>query len=709
MSNVLTPPELHDKNSRSGFDLSSKVLLTSKFGEILPVKYWETLPGDKFRIKLNSFIRTADMSSVNFTRMRQYYNFYFVPYRLLWRDFPSFIVNRPDTAKQASSINSPQQVSDVVPYISSLDLVEAFKSNTPRNVSFVSDTKSSPSYDINPRTIPDTTYPWFELDSSNASSQIPSRFFNPFGFLRSQGTFKLLQYLGYNSLISYYDGSSSEQIPQFVNAFPLLAYQKIYQDYFRNSQWEKENPSAYNVDYLRSDPHIPISTIFSPSSSFGFQTDEETLLDLRYSNYNKDLYNGVLPSSQFGAKAVVKVTSPDQLKGVQFGLGLSIPDPPANTTGNAVEFLGIKKSTIGSSPSSLYNSLGWGFIGSNNTTNPVLTSLGTTQQPISETIERLNLTFSVLQLRIAEAQQRFSEISATNDANYKAQIEAHFGVKVSSLMSSLCDYLGGIGLDINQNVVQNTNLAESSAVNLGSYGTAGGDKFIDFEAKEHGIIMCVSYAVPQLEYIPFGTSFLPMKLSYTDWAIPEFDNLGLEAVTQDFLINPDSQSADFAVTPIGRANLGTGTFHDLASTDQSPVPLLGYTTRYYDYKTDVDICLGDFHVSFGRTFTIQPNSFNGSLTDWSLRLSPDNYPIMYTASYGRSLKKLQLGDLSNYNIPCRFVPNFPSHWLFKVNPHVVDSIFVPQAGQTVKSDVLRHAVFFDTKVVRNLSRSGLPY
>lgn len=702
MANVLTPPELHDKNSRSGFDLSNKVLFTSKFGEILPVKYWETLPGDKFKIKLNSFIRTADMSSVNFTRMRQYYNFYYVPYRLLWRDFPSFIVNRPDTAKQASSINSPQQVSDVVPYISTSDLINRFNSTVEGNFDIVDGVR----YNVNPRSISDSLYPWFELDSSNISDSNVSKVFNPFGFCRLQGTFKLLQYLGYNSLISYYDGSKTEQIPEYLNAFPILAYQKIYQDYFRNSQWEKENPSTYNVDYLRDDPKIPISSLFNPSKVFTFATDEETMLDLRYCNYNKDLFNGVLPSSQFGAKAIVKVTSPEQLKGVQFGLGISIPDPPENVTGNAAEFLGIKKTTVGSSTNALYNSNGWGFIGSNQTTNRVFTSLGTTQQPISDTINRLQLSFSVLQLRIAEAQQRFAEISATNDANYKAQIEAHFGVKVSSLMSSLCDYIGGIGLDINQNVVQNTNLADSQAVNLGSYGTAGGDKFIEFEAKEHGIIMCVSYAVPQLEYIPFGTNFLPMKLSYTDWAIPEFDSLGLEAVTQETLVNPDSNSSDFFLTPLGKANFA---FDDFTITDESPVPLLGYTTRYYEYKTDYDVCLGDFHYPFGRTYTLNGNSFSGSLHDWSLRLNPDNYPIMYTASYGRSLTKLQLGDLSQFKIPSRFVPNFPSHWLFKVNPHVVDSIFVPQAGQTVKSDVLRHAVFYDTKVVRNLSRSGLPY
>ena len=487
------------------------------------------------------------------------------------------------------------------------------------------------------------------------------------------------------------------------NAFPLLAYQKIYQDYFRNSQWEKENPSTYNVDYLRDNPKIPVTEIIKTSNQTFFSS-EFTFLDLQYANYNKDLFNGVLPSSQFGAKAFVKVTSPETLKGVKFGLGLSLPDPPSNQTGAEAEFLAVKKSAIGDS--ALYTAGSWGFIGSNNNVNYVQTSLGTRQQPISDTIDKLNLSFSVLQLRIAEAQQRFQEISATNDANYKSQIEAHFGVKVSSLMSSLCDYLGGIGLDINQNVVQNTNLADSSAVNLGSYGTAGGDKFIEFEAKEHGIIMCVSYAVPQLEYVPFGTNFLPMKLSYTDWAIPEFDSLGLEAVTQESLINPDSSPADFAVTPLGRANLGTGTFPNSIDT---AVPLLGYTTRYYEYKTDYDVCLGDFHISFGRNYSIQPNSFNGSLSDWSLRLTPDNYPIMYTASYGRSLIQLTLGDLSKYKIPSRFVPNFPSHWLFKVNPHVVDSIFVPQAGQTVKSDVLRHAVFFDTKVVRNLSRSGLPY
>ena len=90
---------------------------------------------------------------------------------------------------------------------------------------------------------------------------------NLFGFSRSDCSYKLLNYLGYGNFIKSapsvgnrwwstslkYETSSlySQAYIQnsVVNIFPLLAYQKIYQDFFRWSQWEKSNPSSYNVDY----------------------------------------------------------------------------------------------------------------------------------------------------------------------------------------------------------------------------------------------------------------------------------------------------------------------------------------------------------------------------------------------------------------------------------------------------------------------------
>ena len=77
---------------------------------------------------------------------------------------------------------------------------------------------------------------------------------------------------------------------QSVNLIPLLAYQKIYYDFFSNSQWEKHKAYSYNVDY------------WSGTSAVSLVTD---MIQLRYANYPKDYFMGMLPSSQYGSVAVL--------------------------------------------------------------------------------------------------------------------------------------------------------------------------------------------------------------------------------------------------------------------------------------------------------------------------------------------------------------------------------------------------------------------
>ena len=106
----------------------------------------------------------------------------------------------------------------------------------------------------------------------NGSSHNPGNskgLFNMFGFSRSDLAWKLLSYLGYGNFVgtvpssgnrwwstSLQNSDSSSNYTQVyiqnnvVNLFPLLTYQKIYQDFFRWSQWENANPSSYNVDYF---------------------------------------------------------------------------------------------------------------------------------------------------------------------------------------------------------------------------------------------------------------------------------------------------------------------------------------------------------------------------------------------------------------------------------------------------------------------------
>ena len=75
---------------------------------------------------------------------------------------------------------------------------------------------------------------------------------------------------------------------QTVNILPLLAYQKIYYDFFSESQWEKHLAYSYNVDYWNGKSQLSLAP---------------EMLQLRYANYPKDYFMGILPNSQYGSVA----------------------------------------------------------------------------------------------------------------------------------------------------------------------------------------------------------------------------------------------------------------------------------------------------------------------------------------------------------------------------------------------------------------------
>ena len=77
---------------------------------------------------------------------------------------------------------------------------------------------------------------------------------------------------------------------QIVNILPLLAYQKIYYDFFSESQWEKHLAYSYNVDYWDGKTQL----VLAPE-----------MLQLRYANYPKDYFMGMLPNSQYVSVAVL--------------------------------------------------------------------------------------------------------------------------------------------------------------------------------------------------------------------------------------------------------------------------------------------------------------------------------------------------------------------------------------------------------------------
>jgi hypothetical protein len=232
-----------------------------------------------------------------------------------------------------------------------------------------------------------------------------------------------------------------------VNLFPLAAYQKIYQDFFRWSQWENADPTSYNFDWYQGSGNLFGVGLSSSIPSNSVYWKRDNLFSLRYANWNKDKFMGILPNSQFGDLAVVDLGT------------VSISDSKVpvgsydgvNSTGKFHQMQTYGESVnAGSSASSKSTTIYPRDSDSISIRNgsPLWALLGESPD--------LNLKFSVLALRQAEALQKWKEITQSVDTNYRDQIKAHFGVSVPQSESHMAKYIGGVArnLDISE-VVNN--------------------------------------------------------------------------------------------------------------------------------------------------------------------------------------------------------------------------------------------------------------
>jgi len=523
MSNLQNHPH------RSGFDIGRKNAFTAKVGELLPV-YWDiSMPGDKYSFNVEYFTRTQPVETSAYTRLREYFDFYAVPLRLLWKSAPSVLTQMQDVNQiQALSLTQNLSLGTFLPSLS----LSAFSSVL------------------------------YFLGGNHITPGSSDAFKNAFGYYRSDLSYKLLSYLGYGNLfkspvtsgsrwwstsLKNTDGDTSytQQYIQnnYVNLFPLLAYQKIYQDFFRWSQWENSNPSSYNVDYY-SGVSPSLVTSFPDVSSDYWKSD--TMFDLKYCNWNKDMLMGVLPNSQFGDVAVINYLGEDG--SIPVGLG----------SGSGFYALGSSNAIASASVASAVKPLV--FPGS---TIPADT-------PITARISDLNSQFTVLALRQAEALQRWKEISQSGDSDYREQIRKHFGVNLPQALSNMCTYIGGISRNLDISEVVNNNLAaEGDTAVIAGKGVGTGNGSFTYTTDEHCVVMCLYHAVPLLDYSITGQDGQLLVTDAESLPIPEFDNIGMEVLPMTQIFN----------SPLATAfNLFNA----------------GYNPRYFNWKTKLDVINGAF-------------------------------------------------------------------------------------------------------------------
>lgn len=522
MSNLQNHPH------RSGFDIGRKNAFTAKVGELLPV-YWDiSMPGDKYKFNVEYFTRTQPVETSAYTRLREYFDFYAVPLRLLWKAAPSVLTQMQDI-NQLQALSLTQNLS-LGTYLPSLPL------------SVLGDVMC-------------------RLNNNNWTPENTAARVNMFGFYRSDLSFKLLSYLGYGNLIStetkgrWWSTSLDKDNPSnytqryiqnsFVNIFPILAYQKIYQDFFRWSQWERSNPSSYNVDYFTG---VSPSLISSMPASDSDYWKSDTMFDLKYCNWNKDMLMGVLPNSQFGDVAIIDLPSD--------GANLTVADTkgglhPVNT--GTVMSSGVTVSPLGVQ------------LSSGQTINA--------GSPLFVSVKNIASKFTVLALRQAEALQRWKEISQSGDSDYREQIRKHFGVNLPQALSNMCTYIGGISRNLDISEVVNNNLAaENDIAVIAGKGVGTGTGSFTYTTDEHCVVMCIYHAVPLLDYTITGQDGQLLVTDAESLPIPEFDNIGMEVLPMTQIFNSPKASV---------VNLFNA----------------GYNPRYFNWKTKLDVINGAFTTS----------------------------------------------------------------------------------------------------------------
>lgn len=81
---------------RSKFSLSHYKLLSARMGYLIPIQLTEVLPGDTFQMATSLFIRLAPMVAPVMHPVHVRVHHWYVPTRLIWKDFEDFITGGAD-------------------------------------------------------------------------------------------------------------------------------------------------------------------------------------------------------------------------------------------------------------------------------------------------------------------------------------------------------------------------------------------------------------------------------------------------------------------------------------------------------------------------------------------------------------------------------------------------------------------------------------
>lgn len=476
-NSVLGSPRSVAKLPHQGFNLSSKLKFTSTSGQLLPVMYDHLRPGEKVRLNYSMFTRTQPLDTAAMVDIHEYVDFFFVPMRKIYNNFDQLITSVDDA-------HSVLLKDKIIP--SSLQVIPSFSlQNFAASIIFE-----------NGSTVPsDSEYGsyggYFEIFYQGAGRLLDMLSLSPSVLFNKQGA--QAGQIEYTTPEDYFPN---------VNISSLLAYQAIYYDYYRLSNWEQNYVGAYNID------DMPNNFDIAPRTAGMSKERIKKMFELHYRAYNRDYFKAIEPSPLLSPVGTLDSLAPNSI---------------SMSTIN--QWLGLGSDSISTNQ---YDDTGVGLID---------TEFGSTLTNVGLYADSDYVT-SLSSLRTAYAFEKLLKITNRAGKHYDDQILAHLGFKVPHGIGNEVYYLGGghsllaIGevistADTFGGTEENPTGANLAQIAGKGYATNKPMKDINFTAPCDGILMAIYSCVPRLNYV-IGLDRLHTRLTKYDYPQPELDNLGMQ-------------------------------------------------------------------------------------------------------------------------------------------------------------------------------------
>ena len=468
MSNPLNSmPKFTANNSRHVHDVSQSTAFTCCPGHICPVYYDMLHTGDKLHFSASEFVRLNPLEGQPLGEIDVHLDYFFVPLSVMYTPSTSMFYQTDDL-------------------LSSQFVKSSF-----------SDTTKFPVYNFG-NFIPSLTsdIAMFNYQAvAYMDNGIPVRYW-PYTFDSiGKSVFRMFDFFDMNpnillDTLGEVDdpdgGRSIEDYPKFTPWF-ALAYQAIYQLYFRNDEFEPKN-YHYNIDKYYNTNLINEDAINS-----------KNIFQINYCSRSKDYFNSIQPSVLTNT---ISSLSPSALKtafqSVNSWLSAT-ENRPIGADGSPVSLLKdgsqLKSYLSGGSSSSSINGTG--------------------------------------AIRSLFMSEKLLRVIGRAEKNYESQFLAHFGVKIPHDPLHNITHIGHDMVTMRPDSViamANTYNADSNSGSaLGEIGGQGhvmlqGKKH-SFEAPFHGVFLVLSHIVPRRRYV-LSINKLHQLNYITDFWQPEFDKKG---------------------------------------------------------------------------------------------------------------------------------------------------------------------------------------